>query len=77
MPRTLARLTTTAVSALLLLVAGAVPAFAASAATKPEAGSALIGSMEALGTAAIVGIAIGIVAYVLMDRDTAPADDHH
>lgn len=79
MPRSLLRLLTTAATSLLLLALTAFPALAA-AGTKPTAedGPYVVGSLEQLITTTIVGILIGVIAYTMLPRkDAAAEDDHH
>ena len=72
-------LTTTATS-LVLLVLTALPALAAAAGTKPdpEANPYVTGSLEELGTTAIVGIVVAIIAFAMLPKKgAATEDDHH
>lgn len=78
-PPVLRRTLTTAATALVLLVATALPALAASG-TKPDADANpyLIGSLGQLVTVFIVGVVVSIIAWVLMpSREAAVEDEHH
>ena len=79
MPR-LRRILTTTATTLVLLVLGALPAFAAAAGTAPDPAEDpyLIGSLEQLVTTAIVGIVVAVIAWALLPPKPAGAeDDHH
>lgn len=69
----------TTATAVVVLVMTALPALAASAGTKPtaEADPYLIGSLEQLGTTAIVGIVVATIVWVMMPARSETADDEH
>ncbi len=77
--RALLRALVTTATSVLLLVMTALPALAASAGTKPTADGNpyLIGSLEQLGTASIVGLVIAIIVWVMMEPEAETADDEH
>lgn len=79
MPRALLRTLVTTATSVVLLVMTALPALAASAGTKPSADADpyLIGSLEQLGTAAIVGFVIAIIVWVMMPEERRTAEDEH
>lgn len=79
MPRSLLRTLTTTATSLVLLVLTALPALAASAGTKPdpEAHPYVIGSLEQLGTTAIVGIVVAIIAFAMLPKKSTVAEDEH
>lgn len=66
-------------TAALLVVMTALPALAASAGTKPtqDDNPYLIGSLEQLGTAAVVGIALTVLVWVMLPAQAETADDEH
>ena len=76
--RALLRALVTMTTAALLVVMTALPALA-SAGTRPtqEDNPYLIGSLQELGTAAIVGIVVAIIVWVLMPAAAETADDEH
>lgn len=84
MPRTpapvLRRTLTTAATAVVLLVATALPAMAA-AGTKPDPDENpwLVGSLGELLTTFVVGVVVAVIAWALMPSkgEAAVEDDHH
>ena len=82
MPRTartaLRRTLSTTTTVLVLLVLTALPALAASG-TKPDpdADPYLVGSLQELVTAAVVGIVVALIAWTLLPKAAATQDDHH
>ena len=78
MSRTIARTALTLTTSLLLLALAALPALAAEG-TKPDpdVNPYLVGSLAELGTASLVGIAIGVMAFVMRPAGPATSDDHH
>lgn len=79
MPRTMLRAFVTTAITVVVLAMTALPAFAASAGTKPtaDADPYLIGSLEQLGTTAIVGIVVAIIIWVMMPARSETAEDEH
>lgn len=79
-PRALLRTLTTVAISVALLAMTALPALAASG-TKPDPtkDEFLVGSLDQLVTTAIVGVAVAVVAWVLMPAkgEAATEDDHH
>ena len=78
-PRTALRTLTTTATTLVLMVMTALPALAASAGTKPDAETNpyLIGTLEQLGTTAIVGIVVAIIAFAMLPKKSTVAEDEH
>ena len=84
MPRTprtaLLRTLSTTATALVLLVLTALPALAASGTkTDPDANPFLVGSLDQLVPAAIVGVIVAVLAWTLLPSrgEAAAEDDHH
>ncbi len=79
MSRTLARTALTLTSSLLLLAMTALPALAADAATKPDAGENpfLIGSIDQLAATAVAAVALGVFAFMIRPEGPAESDEHH
>lgn len=77
--RALLRALVTMTTAALLVMVTALPALAASAATKPteDANPYLIGSLPELATASAVGIALAVLVWIMLPAQAETADDEH